>query len=483
MIEWPAGLPYQSEAAAGDLRPSRAQPETEMEGGDVRLRDRPGDRLRTVPWSRRFLPEQYAQWSAFLEGVLKRGTLRFLVPVWTGAPEGDGYSLRLVQIVGGAGGVSETPTGRGLHMRVSFSLLVFPAEMVPAPKITLFDYFILGTGTEGQAVEIEIDGTVRSATVSGGRFVMNGADLTIGVHSVRSRYEGGVFSPAQSYTISPAAGGHFDALSSALYDVHMPRRVLTAWKAAVIRARRFDSVERDFFGVDVAPWLIDSTGMSLAEWAGIGPAYVAKCYGQKGDSHDAVQAAGAAQPRIVNAGVLDVGPNGRPMMVFSGAQYFDVQNSLGFLRNAEAVTLASLARSSVNAVQVVMQPVLPVSPVVHAVLYYVNATTLGMQGRSSTTNPANATATATIASGAWVRHVGRIQYSAGVIGISANGVTATTAMTPAQNTPDIDATVPLRYGANATLSSFLTGASGGFVSARGSLDLAALDAALAQVMP
>lgn len=222
---------------------------------------------------------------------------------------------------------------------------------------------------------------------------------------------------------------------------------------------------------------------ALLGFAGTGSAYATLWYDQTGNGRHAAQAAGAAQPRLMNAGVPDLGPNGRPTMVLSGAQYFDVQNSLGFLRNAEAVTLASIVRSSVNAVQVVAQPVLPVSPIVHAAMYYVSATTLGMQARASASNPANATATAAIAAGTWARHIGRARFLAGAVDIAANGATATTAMTPAQNTPDIDATTPLRFGTNSTLSSFLTGAAGGFVCARAALDMASLDAALAQVMP
>lgn len=133
--EWPAALPYQREASGSESRPSRAQPETEMEGGTVRLRQRPGDRLRTEPWSRRFTPSEYAAWGEFLAGALGHGTRRFLMPVWTGGSLGDGYEVRLVQIVGGAGGVSETPTGRGIYTHVSFSLHVFPAEMAPAPML------------------------------------------------------------------------------------------------------------------------------------------------------------------------------------------------------------------------------------------------------------------------------------------------------------------------------------------------------------
>lgn len=200
--QWPADLPYQREANGAEGRPSRPQPETEMEGGDVRLRNRPGDRLRTEPWSRRLLPAPYAAWTAFLAGPLGHGTRRFVMPVWTGTAEGDGYELRVVQIAGGAGGVIETPTGRGLHTRVSFTLLVFPVEMVPLPEITQFSYVILGTGFAGWTVDVEIDGEVRSAEVAAdGSFEVDASDLAPGTYSVRVRHANGLWSEVEDYSI------------------------------------------------------------------------------------------------------------------------------------------------------------------------------------------------------------------------------------------------------------------------------------------
>lgn len=484
VIEWPAALPYQREASGSESRPSRAQPETEMEGGNVRLRQRPGDRLRTEPWSRRFTPSEYAAWGEFLAGPLGYGSRRFLMPVWTGAEDGDGYQLRLVQIVGGAGGVSEVPTGRGMNTRVSFTLLVFPAEMVSLPSILSVGYLIYGSGLNGQTVEVEVDGVIRSGMVSGGVFLIDGADLALGAHAVRARYAGGPFGPMQTYTIAAAAGGHFDALAASLYDVHSPLRVLTAWHGAVIRARRFDSVEKDFFALDVSPWLVDSAGMGIAEWAGIGAAYVAKCYGQKGASHDAVQATGAAQPRIVNAGVLDVGPNGRPQMVFSGAQYLEVQNALGYSRNAGALTLAAVVRGTGAGAQNIVTTSIAGGTSVRATLaYFPNSTTPVLQGRSTDASVLYSVSGALVATGAWIRSIGRMRYAGGGLDIAVNGAVSTAAISPAQATPDTDSQMPPRIGTTPAGTSYLTGGLSCSVLSRASLDVAALDAALAQVMP
>ena len=50
-------------------------------------------------------------------------------------------------------------------------------------------------------------------------------------------------------------------------------------------------------------------------------AYVTTLYDQSGNGIHATQATVANQPRIVNAGVVDVDANGKPTMVFSGSQY------------------------------------------------------------------------------------------------------------------------------------------------------------------
>lgn len=124
---WPATVPHECEAAAFTRRPYREMIATDMEGGNTRVRSRPGDNVETVTWARRFTADQLAAWKAFLADTIARGTARFLMPIWTGAA----YEVRVVQIVGGGGGVSEVVTGRGLYTRVSFSLLVLPAELVP----------------------------------------------------------------------------------------------------------------------------------------------------------------------------------------------------------------------------------------------------------------------------------------------------------------------------------------------------------------
>ncbi|MCS0501376.1 hypothetical protein [Ancylobacter mangrovi] len=117
---WPTGLPYECEASAWSSMPFRPPLVTEMEGGNVRLRARPGDAIEQQGWARRFTPAQFEIWTAFLRDDLAKGTRRFSMPVWLGSA----YGTRTVQILRGGGGVTSALVARGLYTRVSFSLLI-----------------------------------------------------------------------------------------------------------------------------------------------------------------------------------------------------------------------------------------------------------------------------------------------------------------------------------------------------------------------
>lgn len=477
-VGWPSAVPFRPERDMWGVKPVRDASETQMEGGNVRLRRKPGDRLATMRWGRQLKPDEAAAFLAFIASI-GEGTHRFLMPVCL---DGSTYAIRLVQITGG---LPEEATPGGGWLTVNLSLLVFPAEMVAPPAITIFDRLMIGTGIAGWLVEIEVDGVARTATVGGnGRFALDGAFLAVGTHAVRIRHVGAEFGPLQNYTIAAAAGGLFDAMSAALWDGYSTSHLLTDWQGAVVRARRFDNVERDFYALAVSPWLVDSAGMGIAEWAGIGPAYIARCYGQKGLSRDAVQATASAQPRIVNAGVLDVGPNGRPVMVFSGAQYLDIQNSTGYSRNQATLTYAAISRATAASAQVILyNSVSATSSSLRGALLYSNATTPVLQTR--TTDAATpSTSTGSIVSGSWNRLIGRGRYADGFVDLSINGVASiSTAMTPAQNTPDSNQAANVRIGGATFGGAYLTGGIASVVLAQAALDMAAGDAALAQVMP
>lgn len=478
--EWPVALPYRPWRDQWNYVPGREALQTEMEGGDTRQRRRPGDDVGSMQWGRTFTAAEMATWDDFLTSI-SGGAARFVMPVPT---NGATYDLRVVQIVGGAGGVSTSAVG--VETQVSLSLLVFPAIMVPLPVITVFDYWIMGTGVAGWTVEVEIDGVTHAASVrSDGTFILDASSfLTVGSHSVRIRHVEGVYSEIE--TISFAAGA-LDGLSASLYAVHGASRLVSSWKSPVVRARRSsDNAEKDFYAINVSPWLIDSSGTSIAAWSGIGAAYVARWYDQKGLLHDGVQATASAQPRIVNAGVLDVGPNGRPQLVFSGAQYLDIQNSVGFSRDQAVLTYAAISRATGGATQIVLSwPTNPIVSSARGVLYYVSGPTAPANQTRSTDAGAFVTLTgATVSSGAWTRLIGRARYAAGAVDISVNGATATDgALSPAQNTPDSNQAANVRIGATSAGIAPLAGNIASIVLAQSEIDMAALNAAQAQVMP
>lgn len=476
--EWPASLPYQREASGSESRPSRAQPETEMEGGNVRLRRRPGDRLRTEPWSRRLAPEAYGVWSVFLAETIAQGTRRFLMPVWAGSSAGDGYELRLVQISGGAGGVSEAPTGRGLYMHVSFSLLVFPAEMVAPPVITSFGYLILGTGFAGWTVDVEIDGIVRSAAVAAdGSFEIEAPDLSPGPHIVRVRHGHGLWSEAQHYTI---AGAPLDGFAGSLYGLFGLRRLVSTYAGAVVRVRRSsDGAEADI-GVTL-PGALDIA--ALLAFAGSASAFVVTWYDQSGNGRQATQSVTASQPRLVNAGAVDIGPNGLPILVFSGAQSLGIAGAAGFARNASNLTVAAVGMSSAPSGT---SGFFTTSRGANLSWYRVgllHTPTLTAVRLAASANDADNPPLASRAytTGAWARLIGRARFLDGTLDMGINGGTTSAALGTAVASVDSDGVTRIGIAPNGGVP--LTGQMSALVLSRSALDIAALDTALQGIMP
>ena len=126
--EWPIDLPYRPWRDMWNYVPGREALQTEMESGDTRQRRRPGDDIGSMQWGRTFTVAEMATWKTFLADT-SGGTARFLMQVPT---DGANYELRVVQIVGAAGGVSYAAVG--VETQVSFSLVIFPAYMTPVPE-------------------------------------------------------------------------------------------------------------------------------------------------------------------------------------------------------------------------------------------------------------------------------------------------------------------------------------------------------------
>lgn len=105
--------------------------------------------------------------------------------------------------------------------------------------------------------------------------------------------------------------------ASAAYSI--ARRLSTSYTGPLVRVRRSsDSTEADIGYT--AGGALDTT--ALLAFVGSGSGFVKTLYDQSGNARHLTQATAAAQPRIVNSGVLDTN-NTRPTMVASGAQFFD----------------------------------------------------------------------------------------------------------------------------------------------------------------
>jgi len=121
---WPSDVPYRSLPDGWGAKPYRTPLETDMDGGNVRVRRRPGDGLGTMSWKVELTAAQMASFRSFVETTLRFGTARFSMPVTL---DGSTYETRTVQIVGGS--LQYSTPGGGVAA-VQMDLRVFPASVV-----------------------------------------------------------------------------------------------------------------------------------------------------------------------------------------------------------------------------------------------------------------------------------------------------------------------------------------------------------------
>ncbi|MGY3527692.1 hypothetical protein [Bradyrhizobium sp. USDA 4452] len=80
---WPADFPYAPDL--GTVQPAQRFLDpirTPMEGGNLRLRTRPGDNVAQVAYSVPMTTAQLAAFNTWVKTALNNGTGRFSVPVW-----------------------------------------------------------------------------------------------------------------------------------------------------------------------------------------------------------------------------------------------------------------------------------------------------------------------------------------------------------------------------------------------------------------
>lgn len=138
--------------------------------------------------------------------------------------------------------------------------------------------------------------------------------------------------------------GAFDAFA-APYRAHSLRRTLGAYTGPAVRVRRSsDNTEQDIGFTSTG----DLDSSALLAFAGSGSAYVVTWYDQGAGARHFTQATVAAQPRIVNAGVVEV-VNGKPAVVFDGTDDHLISTAAGLFA-ATTATVAAVLKSNSNAV-------------------------------------------------------------------------------------------------------------------------------------
>jgi len=111
-----------------------------------------------------------------------------------------------------------------------------------------------------------------------------------------------------------------DTYTNAYYAWSIARRLRTAYTGSLIRIRRSsDNAETDI-GYNGSNELDTS---AITSFVGANSAFVTTKYDQSGNGRNFVQTTAANQPRIVNAGTLEL-ENGKPTCLYSGTQIMGV---------------------------------------------------------------------------------------------------------------------------------------------------------------
>ena len=123
-----------------------------------------------------------------------------------------------------------------------------------------------------------------------------------------------------AFATNPWGGSAFDGAAAA-YSTRIPAGGI--YGGPLLRVRRSsDNAEQDIYASAIPDAngnrFLDTT--ALLAFAGVNSAFVTTWYDQSGNGRHATQTTTAAQPRIVNAGVIDT-TGGLPAVVFNGSQW------------------------------------------------------------------------------------------------------------------------------------------------------------------
>lgn len=267
------------------------------------------------------------------------------------------------------------------------------------------------------------------------------------------------------------------------------RRLFSAYRGPLLRARRADDNAQADFHPRGDGWLDVA---ALTAWAGSSSAFLVTLYDQSGNARHAGQATAGAQPRLMLTGTPDLGPNGRLIALFDGVDdWLGLADSLAFSQSQSALTLAMVgARTAANAANANQQLVFaPTSGTGSATrcnlsLFATESYRAAAGGRRQDADSfARVTSTTSLALGSWSRLIARLRYSAAQADIVVNGAVTTGSFLTAGTSAATLQSAAVSVGATHVGTDLFAGGLTGVVVAQGVLDMASLDAGLAQLLP
>ena len=279
-----------------------------------------------------------------------------------------------------------------------------------------------------------------------------------------------------------------DALAASLYAAYGLRRLVSAWTGPLVTVRRdSDNATADLYPDAtgrISPLSATGSGLTLAAWCGSASAYVTQWWDQTGNGRHATQSTAAAQPRLVNAGVIETmtGVAGTaPGILFDGSDdALSIQGSAGFGRATDNITMAGtvMRNNTLPARQFLATAYSSAGGGVTLFSTRVadGGSTQIFCRKQGSVNSTTFNQTPALTVGTLGRYIFRGLYIAGTVDITVNSMTTSGAMVHPGQTEDLNGADNVKIG------EALPGRIGALVLSRAALPVAALDAALSETL-